>query len=112
MLAIPKSCFTPSRCIQLLNMFNLENLFEKNFVSEIEEDVKKECLQFGAVESIKIPLPKSNGKCSSEVGKVLIKFFYQLPAKQARFRLNGRTYNNRTVIVSFYSEVKFNFLMK
>ena len=40
-------------------------------------------------------------------GKIFMKFSHIVSAKQARYALSGRTYNNRTVVVSFYPEHYF-----
>jgi splicing factor U2AF subunit len=107
-LSIPNSCVTPSRVIQLLNMCTPEDLFEDEFFKELQEDILEECRKYGPVERVEIPRPDSqSGHCSASVGKAFVKFSYQIPAKQARFRLNGKVYNRRTVICSFYPEEKF-----
>lgn len=107
-LRIPTQCVTPSKVIQLLNMMMIEDLFEEEFIRDLHKDVESACQAFGSIEDIVIPRPDhKNGICSPSVGKVFIKFFYLIPAKQARFKLNGRTYNKRTVIASFYPEEKF-----
>jgi len=108
MLAIPMSCVTPSRVIQLLNMCTPEDLFEDEFCKELQEDVLEECRKYGPVEKMEIPRPDpQTGVCSPSVGKVFVKFLYQIPAKQAKYRINGKVYNRRTVICSFYPEEKF-----
>ena len=40
-------------------------------------------------------------------GKIFVKFSHIVSAKQARFALSGRVYNNRTIVVSFYPEHYF-----
>lgn len=107
-LDIPLTCITPSKVIQLLNMMMIEDLFEEDFYRRLLEDVESETKTFGPIESIVIPRPDpESGICAPCVGKVFVKFFYLKPAKQARHKLNGRTYNKRTVIASFYAEEKF-----
>ena len=101
MLAIPKSSIEPSKNIQLLNMCSPEDLFDKEFVKELEEDVLDECKNYGPIEKILINKPKKNGFCTNDVGKVFVRFCELRHAKQARFRINGMSYNNRTVVVSF-----------
>jgi splicing factor U2AF 65 kDa subunit len=49
----------------------------------------------------------STGLCSVSVGKIFVKFRLLIPAKRARHNMSGRTYNKRTVIVSFYPEERF-----
>lgn len=50
-----------------------------------------------------------NRFCNPAVGKIFVKFYYQIPAKKAKFHLAGRTYNKRTVITSFYPEEQFDY---
>lgn len=107
-LTVPVICATPSRVLQLLNICGVEDLFDSEFVQELTNDVREECERFGTIEKVEVPLPDlRTGKCAASVGKVFVKFAYQISAKQARFRLNGRTYARRTVIASFYPEDKF-----
>ena len=56
-----------------------------------------------------IPRPDlSTGNMGPNVGKVFVKFSFLIPAKKARWHINGRLYNKKTVIASFYNEEKFN----
>ena len=107
-LNIPSHCITPSKVIQLINMMMIEDLFEDEFHRDLLKDVEEASQTFGPVEKIVIPRPDPrSGICSPSVGKVFVKFFYLIPSKQARYKLNGKTYNKRTVIASFYPEEKF-----
>lgn len=40
-------------------------------------------------------------------GKIFVKFSHIVSAKQARFGLSGRIYNDNTIVVSFYPEHYF-----
>jgi hypothetical protein len=40
-------------------------------------------------------------------GKIFVKFSHIISAKQARYALSGRQYNDSTVVVSFYPEHYF-----
>jgi hypothetical protein len=48
------------------------------------------------------------GIIGPSVGKVFVKFEFLIPAKKCRHYINGRVYNKKTVIASFYNEDKFN----
>jgi hypothetical protein len=48
-----------------------------------------------------------NGIATFGVGKIFVKFNHIIAAKQARYKLSGRKYNGRTVVVSFYPEHYF-----
>lgn len=108
MLCIPNTCIVASRVIQLLNLFGPEDLLEEEFFRGVSEDVKFECQKFGNVLAIEIPRPDlDSGYCCPSVGKVFVHFSIEKEAKEARYRLNGRSYNRRTVVASFYPEDKF-----
>ncbi|KAL4491236.1 hypothetical protein ABPG72_021622 [Tetrahymena utriculariae] len=108
LLTIPEFTSLPSRVIQLLNMVSIEDLFEDDIIDDLYQDVMTECEKIGPVEKIEIPKPcKTTGICPPCIGKVFVKFKYMIKAKKARYSLNGRTYNRRTVIASFYPEDKF-----
>ena len=107
-LSVPSFCVIPSRVIQLLNMCTPEDLFDEEFLIDLKNDVKEECGKYGKIDKIDIPVPdQKTGRCSSSVGKIFVKFAYILAAKQARYRINGLSYNRRTVIASFFPENKF-----
>ena len=108
MLNAPLFSITPSRVIQIMNVITIEDLWEDDLYEELIKDMKEECEKFGPVEKIDVPRPDpKTGIVGPNVGKVFVKFAYLIPAKQARYRLAGRTYNRRTVITSFYPEDKF-----
>ena len=53
-------------------------------------DVAEECLKLGNIVNIVIPKPDiETGIVGPSVGKVFVKFEYLIPAKRARFILNG-----------------------
>lgn len=86
-----------------MNMCYLEDLYEEDFVEDLEADVMEECKKYGPVESIVIPRPDPTcGYAGPCVGKVFCKFLYIIHAKKARVGLSGRVYNKRTVVASFY----------
>jgi splicing factor U2AF 65 kDa subunit len=57
---------------------------------------------------IEIPRPDlETGLVGPCVGKVFVKFEFLIPAKKCRHYINGRVYNKKTVVASFYNEEKF-----
>lgn len=101
---------TPSRVVQFLNMYSADDLVDDEYYEELRSDLETECLKYGLIETIEIPRPdRISGVCSNSVGKAFVKFQYLIPAKKARQKIAGRTYNKRTVITSFYPEEKFDF---
>ena len=82
-----------------------EDLYDEEFVEDLEADVTEECKKFGPVEAVVVPRPDiGSGYSGPCVGKVFCKFLYIIHAKKARLGLSGRVYNKRTVVTSFYPE--------
>lgn len=91
-----------------MNVISVEDLFDDDLYKELYMDMYEECSKFGEIELIEILRPDFiTGLASPSVGKVFVKFRYLIPAKKARHNLSGRTYNNRTVVASFYPESLF-----
>lgn len=106
-LDIPRESQVPSTVIQLLNMFSVEDLFERDELDILKADLNTEARAYGEIDDIEIPMPDEKGQCVPGVGKVFIKYQNVLNAKIARYRINGKNYNGRTVVASYYPEVKF-----
>ena len=106
-LPIPLFAMTPSRVIQFMNMISYEDLFEEDEIFQVKDDILTECRAFGEIISIEIPKPDDYGVATFGVGKIFVKFNHIIAAKQARYRMSGRKYNGRTVVVSFYPEHYF-----
>ena len=106
-MPIPLFAMTPSRVVQFINMISAEDLFDEEEIILVKDDLLQECKHFGEIISIEIPRPDSRGQATLGVGKIFVKFNHIVAAKQARFKLSGRQYNGRTVVVSFYPEHYF-----
>ena len=77
-----------------------------NAVTEIVEDVKEECTKYGAVEEIKVPRPSGGSRQSSGVGKIYVKYDTKESATKALRALAGRKFADRTVVVTYFGEVR------
>ena len=69
------------------------------------EDVREETQKFGQVLDIKIPRP-AGARTSPGVGKIYVKFGTTEDAQKALAALAGRKFADRTVVVSYFSEVR------
>lgn len=104
----------PTNILLLLNTVVSEELedddqFEgKFFKSNVEtvEDLKVECMRFGTVVDLKIPRPMEGAEIPG-VGKAYIKFTDSESALKAQRALAGRKFADRTVLATFYDEVRF-----
>jgi len=85
-------------------MASAEDLQDDDFYNDLIEDLMEECSKFGTIENLIIPRPLQDGSLCQAVGKIFIKYSTLKNTKIARYNLNGRTYNNRTIICSFYPE--------
>lgn len=106
-MPIPLFAMTPSRVVQFINMISYEDLADEDEIIHVKDDILEECKQYGEIISIEIPRPDDSGLSTFGVGKIFVKFNHIIAAKQARYRMSGRRYNGRTVVVSFYPEHYF-----
>ena len=107
--AVPVHSIAPSRCICMVNLFSSQDLVDSVDFQDAYNDIWQECQKHGLVENVSICRPDLDTmEIPTNVGKVYVKFFELVSAKKARYNLNGKTFNNRTVIVTFYPETWFN----
>lgn len=112
------------RVLCLLNMVTAEELLDNdeyegepgcfdhhmiqvaNSCSEIVEDVKEECSKYGHVLEMKVPRPSGGSRQSTGVGKIYVKYDNNESASKALRALAGRKFADRTVVVTFFGEVR------
>jgi splicing factor U2AF 65 kDa subunit len=73
--------------------------------TEICEDVQEECSKYGKVLEMKVPRPSGGSRQSAGVGKIFVKFDNADSASKALKSLAGRKFADRTVVVTYFSEV-------
>ncbi|KAF2203536.1 hypothetical protein GQ43DRAFT_258002 [Delitschia confertaspora ATCC 74209] len=93
-----------SRVICLMNMVTVEELMDNETYNEIVEDIQEECQNYGHIVELKIPRPRGP-RVDAGVGKIFIKYDTTQSAKNAHAKLGGRKFADRTVVVTFFSEV-------
>lgn len=107
--SVPVHAKSPSKCVVLVNILRAEDLVDEFEFHDYFNDIWQECQKQGLVESLHIPRPDLDTlEVPLNVGKVYVKYYDIVSAKKARYRLSGRTFNRRTVIVAFYPESWFN----
>jgi splicing factor U2AF 65 kDa subunit len=74
-------------------------------LTEICDDVQEECSKYGRVISLKIPRPIGGSRQSAGIGKIYVKFDTVESATAALKSLAGRKFSDRTVVVTYFSEV-------
>ena len=79
-------------------------------MAEICEDVKEECEKYGGVLEMKVPRPSGGSRQSAGVGKIFVKYDNADSARKALQNLAGRKFADRTVVTTYFSEVRTNFL--
>ena len=82
-----------------------ENLADN--LTEILEDVKEECVKYGAVLEVKMPRPTGGSRQNNGIGKIYIKYDKPQSAKKAIAALAGRKFADRTVVVTVFGEEYF-----
>ena len=106
--AVPVHALAPSRCICMINLFSPQDLVDDIEFQDYYGDIWQECQKFGLVENIFVSRPDLDTmEVPINIGKVYVKFFEVVSAKKAKYFLNGKTFNNRTVVISFYPEQWF-----
>jgi len=112
-----------SRVLQLLNMVTPEELIDNEeyegmssfqfigeyltkIIPEIMDDIKTECEKYGKVLEVKIPRPTGGSRQSNGVGKIFVKFDAPASAGKALRQLAGRKFADRTVVTTYFSEVR------
>jgi len=91
----------------MLQMVTAEDLRDPEEVADITTDIRTECQNFGNVLDIVIPAFFPDGKPEPGMGKVWVNFSNLEEAKACRSALQGRTFADRTVVVSYYDTEKF-----
>lgn len=81
-------------------------LISTNRSPEIVEDVKEECSKYGSVLEMKVPRPSGGSRQSNGVGKIYVKYDSNESASKALRALAGRKFADRTVVVTFFGEVR------
>jgi len=94
-------------CICMLQMITTDDLNDKDEVLDITADIRNECSNFGEVIEIIIPTYGPDAKLMPGAGKVFVQFRTIEQAGACKKALQGRTFADRTVIVTFFDPVKF-----
>eukprot|EP00276_Gloeochaete_wittrockiana_P001335 CAMPEP_0184672538 /NCGR_PEP_ID=MMETSP0308-20130426/86154_1 /TAXON_ID=38269 /ORGANISM="Gloeochaete witrockiana, Strain SAG 46.84" /LENGTH=355 /DNA_ID=CAMNT_0027119877 /DNA_START=1712 /DNA_END=2780 /DNA_ORIENTATION=+ len=97
----------PSKVIVLQNMVTLEDLENDDSYTDIMEDVRDECRNYGDIEEVIIPRPSKDGSTVTGLLKIFIKYSSIEGAEKARVALQGRKFASRTVIAEFMDELSF-----
>ncbi|KAI5951819.1 hypothetical protein KGF54_004894 [Candida jiufengensis] len=99
-----------STVIQLINVVSSKDLIDDSNFKFINEDIKSEAKKFGNIKSMKIPRPANDftpGLQQFDVpglGKIFIEFEDSESALKAIMELSGRSYNDRTVLASYFDD--------
>lgn len=100
-----------SRVLQFLNCITINSdLVDNSTYNLIKSDFVDECKKVGQVIDCFIPRPPADYKpymideLSAEVGRIYVKFGSVEAATKAMKSLAGRTFSERTVLVTYFSE--------
>jgi splicing factor U2AF 65 kDa subunit len=74
--------------------------------AEICEDIMEECQKYGKIIEMKIPRPSGGSRQSAGVGKIYLKYEDAESAKKALEALAGRKFADRTVVSTYFDEVR------
>jgi len=99
---------TETNTLCMLQMVSMDELQDTEELEDIKNDIATECSNYGKLLSIVIPGYHPSGKPMPGAGKVYVQFATVDEAKRCRASLQGRSFADRTVVVSFYDSEKFN----
>ena len=66
----------------------------------------EECQKYGKIIAMKIPRPSGGSRQSAGVGKIFLKYEDAAGAKKALEALGGRKFADRTVVSTYFDEVR------
>jgi len=113
-----------ARILLMLNMVTADDLTDDQEYSDLFEDIKEECSNYGTVEDLRIPRPVKKDKSkwapgdvgqksavdavradeAAGVGRVYVKYDGTEGANQALKALAGRSFAGRSIIATLLSE--------
>jgi len=96
-----------TRTLCMLNMVTNEDLIDPFELEDIRNDIHQECSKFGTVLSVVVPGLTPDGKPLPGSGRVYAQFKEIEEAEKCKESLQGRTFAERTVIVTYYDDAKF-----
>jgi splicing factor U2AF 65 kDa subunit len=117
-----ESSTSDARILLMLNMVTPDDLLDDQEYSDLYEDVKEECSNFGPVEDLRIPRPIKKDKSkwgegahqsaqdairadeAAGVGRVYVKFVDAASASTALKNLAGRSFAGRSIIATLLTE--------
>lgn len=92
----------------LMNMVSADELKDDEEYEDIVEDIREECLKYGAVRSIEIPRPsKHSDDPVPGLGKVFVEFDSATEAQRAQRNLSGRRFANRLVATAYFDRDRY-----
>ena len=66
----------------------------------------EECQKYGSIVEMRIPRPSGGSRQSAGVGKIYLKYETVESAKKALEALAGRKFADRTVVSTYFDEVR------
>jgi splicing factor U2AF subunit len=109
-LAVPKEKMVQAEktvTLCMLQMVTLEDLKDPEELEDIRIDIQGECQKYGNVISTVIPGLNPMGKPLPGAGRVYVQFSSIPEAESCKQALQGRAFAERTVLVTFYDDLKF-----
>lgn len=96
-----------TRTLVMLNMVADDDLKDPQELEDIKNDIATECSNYGKLIDIFVPGLNENGRAMPGTGKVYGQFATIEAAKKCKHALQGRSFADRTVVVTFYDDTKF-----
>ncbi|KAL7716582.1 U2 snRNP auxiliary factor large subunit [Entamoeba marina] len=100
--------YNATRVIVIFNMINPVDLKSEQRYNELIDDLREVSREYGNAISISVPRPTDDLKNPNGLGRVFIEFENVEMAKRAWSGFSHKRYCNRSLLVAFYSEEKYN----
>lgn len=97
----------PTPVVVLLNMISEDDLVSDEEYSGILEDIREEASKYGAVKTLTIPRPSTDGTNVPGLGRAFIEYGSAAEAAAAIDALAGRSFADRTVIASYFPASRY-----
>ena len=102
-LAVPAPLAAPAACVVLKNMFDPAAIEDPDEFLDIADDVQDSCAADGEVRRIWVD--------RASMGNVFVRMANAEAGQKVAAKMNGRSYNKRTVTTEFLTDAQFDMVV-
>jgi splicing factor U2AF 65 kDa subunit len=93
--------------VELRNVVTQEELEDDEEYQDVVDETEEEARKFGALKSVVVPRPSKDGTEVLGVGRIFLSFEKESEAERAFAAMDGRKFDDRTVVASYISAENF-----